>query len=930
MHLKASDAIGQLDKIKWANTKADERLQILHTIQKHILEEMEDLGVEEAEMKNMHLGTTDNLFGADACRLTAVVPLAFGVSSAIELYKTNLTGKSLEPVKVTKVSDVSVDMIDFGTGTATAEVAAAVSDGTLNNLDHVMDHSSNNDDMEEETTAKTNDNNDYDGGQEEESSQPKLDEKELEITTTTTCLEEEHDKEMGDFDEVVIPSSPPPVPPSMEPPPPPPPTPPALDLPFPPSEEDDDDTPAPSTDNLPELPTVDAPLPENNVTGEEPKEEEPQMEEQDDENAVQESSEAEATTEPSQENNHAEDNVNGDKDDKDDDAKGDELKDDNGEHAVEPDQVDNTEHGTEPPVEEALPPSEDPPPPTDDTVEKGSENVKEESQDEAEENEETGDDSKEDDDKEEKVIEEQSPDESPDKNGETEHPTPGPTPGVTPGPTPGPTNNTDENNNGEASHQPNSLDQEQATNNKLLDDNRNIKITFDPHDEFGKLADDDYVTYHDILVSPRTWNEKGYFAKRQERIRISGEPEQRVGPYDRRDPQATAILGASCYSAAAEIIKATFLDGHVVVYKPHPYYAECDRIWSEILKPLVEKGALSYCLPDQGPELVADPRIDQVYMTGSIETVEEIKKNTTKPCVFQTGGVNPVIIVPGRDRPWGVKELRHHALQIVSAGKFNGGHFCGRPQVIVTSKSWDQREDFLEELESAISERTPPEGSYDPKYRKVFDRFISEYPDGKVIEAQDLYTDAANVLLVTGASVDSYGLKHEAFSQVFIEVALDIPDHPVAFLPEAVKFCNAKLYGSLCATVVVDDATSKAYNGIVNQALSDLHYGTVSTNAIACFGWFNPSLYWGNYKKDGEFGKSDGVGGFGNLFGYENACKSIITDNFCAQGHFLKTSRDAYSAKMDALSFYATEPTWKRVTAYKLKGVKAAAVRKDW
>lgn len=369
----------------------------------------------------------------------------------------------------------------------------------------------------------------------------------------------------------------------------------------------------------------------------------------------------------------------------------------------------------------------------------------------------------------------------------------------------------------------------------------------------------------------------------------------------------------------------------MVVYKPHPYNMEADRIWAEIMKPVVEVGALSYCLPDQGPELVKDPRVDQIYMTGAEETAQEIRKMTDKPCVFETGSVNPVILVPSMKRKWRPKELRHHALQIASAGKFNGGHFCGRPQVIVTSKNWEQRDAFLTELRKAIAELTPPEASYDPKYRKQFDRFVKEYPDGKIIEpSEDLVTEYARVLLVKNADHESYGLKNEAYCQVLIEVALDLPDHPVAFLPDAVKFCNDKLFGSLCATIVVDDATNKKYTGIVQQALTDLQYGTVSINAMALFGWFNPSLYWGGYKENKEDGIERNVGHFGNLFGYENGMKSIITDTFCGSGHFIKTCRGAYAEKMSSLSYYALEPTMKKVTALKLKGVRAAAARRDW
>ena len=78
------------------------------------------------------------------------------------------------------------------------------------------------------------------------------------------------------------------------------------------------------------------------------------------------------------------------------------------------------------------------------------------------------------------------------------------------------------------------------------------------------------------------------------------------------------------------------------------------------------------------------------------------------------------------------------------------------------------------------------------------------------------------------------------------------------------------------------------------------------------------------------YGKESGVGHFGNLLGYEHAVKSVITDSFTGNGHFIKTCRGAYSEKMASLSYYAVEPTMKKVTAYKMRGVKAAAARKDW
>ncbi|CAB9527349.1 Aldehyde dehydrogenase family [Seminavis robusta] len=873
MHLPAGEAVGSLNKTKWANTTAKERLVILEQLQERLTEEMEDLGQEEAEMKNMKIGTTDNPYAADACRLTSVVPLAFCISSAIDLYKTNIAGKPLGPVRVNKVEPHSgVDMIDFGNkddteneeeddtqqqqqefeqeaDTSHSQIDELFPDNKNNNTQQQQDEDN---DKEDNTKDKKKDNDQEDTTKEDkekselivENGDDNTDNNNIPPVTPTAADALPPDE--------LIPSSPPEQQPDVPPPPPP------------------SDSPAKIPDNTPPEPPSDPPPePPANPPPEPPASPppEPPQTTQEEEAAEKDGEADQSTTE--------------------------EINGDDKQH----DNADTTkENGTG----------------NDDTVPSTTEEP----------------------DTTTTINDEKNDKDATVENGDT----------------------------AETEPPPSSTEATTTTTNDEVEEGKKIKIMFEEGDEFAMLDPDGKppAVFHDALISPRTWNEKGYFNSRQERLRfrIIQQPPQdeaeaverdpnnedgRVGPYDRRDPKATAILGASCYSAAPEIIKATFFDGHVVVYKPHPYNVDVDRIWAEVLKPLVEIGAVSYCKADEGPELVKDPRIDQIYMTGTAETGREVLQaanssdttnNKKKTCVLQTGSVNPVILVPGLNRQWKAKEMRHHALQIASAGKFNGGHFCGRPQVIVTSKSWDQREAFLEELEKAIAERTPPEGSYDPKYRREFNRFVREYPENsKIIEAEGLTTDSARVLLVTGAAEDSYGLQHEAFCQVLIEVALDIPDHPVAYLPEAVKFCNEKLYGSLCATIVVDDVVNKKYSGIVHQALTDLNYGTVATNAMACFAWFNPGMYWGNYKfdDDDEECEAKGVGHFGNLMGYhESAVKSVITDCFTGNGHWIKTCRGAYAEKIASLSHYALEPSWKKVSAYKYKGVRAAAARKDW
>ena len=55
--------------------------------------------------------------------------------------------------------------------------------------------------------------------------------------------------------------------------------------------------------------------------------------------------------------------------------------------------------------------------------------------------------------------------------------------------------------------------------------------------------------------------------------------------------------------------------------------------------------------------------------------------------------------------------------------KLNGGAVCGRPQTLVTSTHWAQREEFLAALKKAIAEETPAAGTYYPGSDKVAEAF---------------------------------------------------------------------------------------------------------------------------------------------------------------------------------------------------------------
>jgi hypothetical protein len=428
----------------------------------------------------------------------------------------------------------------------------------------------------------------------------------------------------------------------------------------------------------------------------------------------------------------------------------------------------------------------------------------------------------------------------------------------------------------------------------------------------------------DLNVFPRTYKESLLYATRKDFLRVKGDPKQ-VNPMD-KETSIIGILGGGNISGALEIIKALFYNNCVVVFKPHPLNVETNKVWEKAFQPLVEHKALAFCDADQGPQLTGDKRLSKVYFTGGAKTAEMIAKSTKTTLVSECGGNNPVIVVPG---DWTDAEMKHQAMQIASNGKLNGGAVCGRGQTIITSKQWPKREAFLKMIEESIVEDTFATGAYYPGSDKVFEEFQKKYPNAKVLEPEGGKYKDAKCLFITGDSQDSYSCKNEAFCQIYTEVPLDVPATAEDFLPAAVKFSNDKLWGTLCATVLIDGATQKANEDVLSQAVTDLNYGAIAINGQAAMIWFSPYLIWGGNEEDSTKIQS-GKGHFGNLLGYENAEKSIAYDAFVSPGHLLFFNKNVVAQTCDGLATMAVNPSWYQHVKFLAKAIYGSLKSKDF
>lgn len=89
---------------------------------------------------------------------------------------------------------------------------------------------------------------------------------------------------------------------------------------------------------------------------------------------------------------------------------------------------------------------------------------------------------------------------------------------------------------------------------------------------------------------------------------------------------------------------------------------------------------------------------------------------------------------------------------------------------------------------------------------------------------------------------------HENWVGVLQEVGLPGTDGSVeSFLKTATDFCNDRCWGSLSASIFVPDTVKKSHPEAVEQAVADLHYGTIVINAPSFMSFALGQMAWGAY-----------------------------------------------------------------------------------
>eukprot|EP00923_Selenidium_pygospionis_P005946 GHVN01010221.1.p1 GENE.GHVN01010221.1~~GHVN01010221.1.p1 ORF type:complete len:549 (+),score=64.51 GHVN01010221.1:151-1797(+) len=355
-------------------------------------------------------------------------------------------------------------------------------------------------------------------------------------------------------------------------------------------------------------------------------------------------------------------------------------------------------------------------------------------------------------------------------------------------------------------------------------------------------------------------------------------------PVDKGTPPVTnggvaALLGPGNYDCPADILTALFMDDNAVVYKPSPLSTEAGvtPIIEKILEPLVNHGVLLF-VPDSvaaGQYIVQHPLVDTWYMTGAEKTAntvlwgspcvpapfpqsnEEIKRKilVDKPFRAELGNCSPIIVAPGN---WRTVSLNAHARHIVCSMVLNAGHLCAHTQVIYTCRRWKQRMQFLTALKKELEEVSNLNSFYPgavqahEENKKHFENLPTTWTeDGPSVATVPFLNDSGDLkefVFAIGQPRDSPLTSKEIFGPITIEIPLDTEPTVEAFLPLAVDESNAKVHGTLSASVFVRE-TSKKDSQVVEKALQDLKYGTVGVNVWGLLAFISPDLAWGGYPK---------------------------------------------------------------------------------
>ncbi|TXD37561.1 aldehyde dehydrogenase [Lujinxingia vulgaris] len=366
---------------------------------------------------------------------------------------------------------------------------------------------------------------------------------------------------------------------------------------------------------------------------------------------------------------------------------------------------------------------------------------------------------------------------------------------------------------------------------------------------------------------------------------------------DLPDGHVALVLGAGNVASIGplDVVYKLFAEGQVCILKMNPVNDYLGPFIEEAFAEFIERGflAMAYGGADVGAYLCHHPTVDEIHITGSDLTHDAIVYGTgpegekrkandepllNKRITSELGNVSPIIVTPGT---WSESELQFQAENVVTQLANNGGFNCNAARVLITQKDWPQREAFLNKLRSVLSD-IDKRFAYYPGAEERFDTFINANDQAELFGPREGGVLPWGLIPnVPADDTDNVCFTTESFCGVMCETSLDASS-PSEFLKRATDFCNERLWGTLSASILIDPRTQRADAAALEQAISELRYGSVVINHWPAVSYGLGVTPWGAFPGHTYQDIGSGIGVVHNTFLFDKPQKSVIRGPFKA------------------------------------------------
>lgn len=397
------------------------------------------------------------------------------------------------------------------------------------------------------------------------------------------------------------------------------------------------------------------------------------------------------------------------------------------------------------------------------------------------------------------------------------------------------------------------------------------------------------------------------------------------------------VLGAGNIASIPLLDTASKLviDDEVVLLKMNPVNEYLLPLFRRAFRRLIDAGFVEMIGGPVGAAeyLCRHPLIDSIHLTGSDRTHDAIvwgppdgqaarkasrQPVLDKPVTSELGCVTPVIAVPG---PWSPGDVAFQARHVASMVAHNASFNCTAAKVLVVAAGWDRRQAFLDAVGAALRAMTPRVAYY-PGADARYAQFVERYPSSQVVGASGPGVVPWTVAWNVPARAGEHALTVEAFCGVLSVVTLD-GDLADRFLPRAVEFANASIWGNLSCVLLVDAHTARVHASAVEQAIGDLAYGAIGVNAWTGVNYSLGSTSWGAFPGNTPGNIQSGRGTVHNTFLFDHPQKSVVRAPFRIRPTPIWFTDHRGLARLGRrLTWFEARPSWLKLPAIALAALR--------